>query len=223
MFIIMHLRHRQGSFQYYQGDMSPKPLLLKRRVGGSSPSTCRYYPRAATVWAPMLSKRTLGFEGVRMPAAKRLRLNMADLCVSNDSTGTRAAMIFSDAHIAGAVGFDDVRDIRQDNHAHCNVVRKLLKSSLWPKLYVAAVRVWNRRREVEEVARAPMLLPHELLGVLAHMQARDTALYETAGLDVTARAHFERTKVETGCNDRVVPLGLWQDGVATKWGRSGSF
>ena len=56
----------------------------------------------------MLSKRGLGFDPETVPAQKRFRLNLADLCLSNEVSGSRAQTLFQDALEAGAANVTDL-------------------------------------------------------------------------------------------------------------------
>ena len=114
----------------------------------------------------MLSKRSLGCDLLGVTAAKRLRLNVADLFLANEVSGARAASALADAHAAGASHVGDLQRLGDGKHIHRNLRTKLMKGSRWPKPYTAPVRVWNRRTEVQEVAMLPITLPHEVVKAL---------------------------------------------------------
>jgi len=56
----------------------------------------------------MLSKRALPTELINADPSKRLRINLADLFLSNDVSGSRAQSLFADGVLAGA---DHCRDL----------------------------------------------------------------------------------------------------------------
>ena len=75
----------------------------------------------------MLSKRALGCDLVEMSTAKRFRFNIADLFLSNEVSGARAARIYRDAGDAGAEGVADLRRLGSKKHVHRNLLTKLLE------------------------------------------------------------------------------------------------
>ena len=101
--------------------------------------------------AAMLAKRYLGFDVAATAPAKRFRYNAADLFfLSNSISGSRAASLFADARRAGTRHVADLGGA-PSKHAHRNILRKLLKGNKWPRLYETPIRVWNRKRKLEEL------------------------------------------------------------------------
>ena len=62
-------------------------------------------------------------------------------------------------------------------------------------------------------------LPHELLETLARYGDKEVLL-ATDGLDPLALKHLRKCEAKAG--DRLVPLGLWGDGVPVNWDRTES-
>ena len=178
---------------------------------------------SGTQWQrPMLSKRSLGFDEVKVSPNKRFRLNLTEVFLSNTISAGRAASILRDAAAAGAEGVADLAHMADDKNVHRNLLRKLLKSSKWPRLYWAKVHVWNKRTMEVEEAMVPMLLVHELVATFHAHRQDDQQLFDTGSLDEMGRRHIASVAGEINAGGPVVGLGLWLDGVAAKWDRAGS-
>ena len=187
----------------------------------SSLNSSRFFPQR--VPAAMFSKRPLPhLEDV--PAAKRLRENLADLFLSNEISGQRATSLFRDAHDAGAAHFRDLRRMGAMPGAKKNscrdVLRVLVRRTSWPKLYMAPVRVWSSKLQQEVVVPLPFLLPHELIEVLVRRVSMESLLCQD-GMCMETRQHLQ-----SACDELRVPqllgVGLWLDGVPCNWDRSAS-
>ena len=137
----------------------------------------------------MLSKHSLGYDAKNLPAAKRLRANLADLATSNLISGQRTQDLFNDADAAGAA---NVRDMKGSSgqHARRNVLRKLLKGSKWPKSYTAKIRVRDPKTEAVNEVPMDMLLVHEVVDELFKYNDR-SKLLETAGMEPRTKAHLD--------------------------------
>ena len=171
----------------------------------------------------MFSKRGLP-DRSNVPPAKRLRQNVVDLFLGNDISGQRAASIFRDAAAAGASHFQDLARIGSRPGAGRNqcrdILRAVVKRTAWPKLYVAPVRVWNRKRQQEETVDMPFLLPHELLHALLKRGSKATLLGQE-GMCEETRAHMQRACDELRATE-LLGVGLWLDGVPCNWDRTES-
>ena len=167
----------------------------------------------------MLSKHSLGYDAKNLPAAKRLRANLADLATSNLISGQRAQDLFNDADAAGAA---NVRDMKGSSgqHARRNVLRKLLKGSKWPKSYTAKIRVRDPKTEAVDEVPMDMLLVHEVVDQLFKYNDR-SKLLETAGMEPRTKAHLDTVARELGEED-LLGLGLWLDGCPCNWDRTKS-
>ena len=169
----------------------------------------------------MYAKRTLDFEERPLSVAQRFRLNIGDLFLGNDVSGSRARSIYRDANAAGTRGVADVAAGSENSpRAHRDLLRRLLRTSQWPKLYEASIRVYNKRSQQVERAKVPMLLPHVIMAAFNSKKAAHSTLFTNVGLDGEGRAHLHRAIDELKIREGVVALGLWMDGVVTKWDRS---
>ena len=168
----------------------------------------------------MLSKRGSSYD-TAASGAKRLRLNIADLFLSNEVSGARAAALFEDAGTAGAAHFQDLRCLGHQKHRHRNLLARLRKRSKWPKEHYAGILVWMRSTQAVEVQQVPFLLIHEILDAIDWRSG--DRLQDHGGLDGYVRTEFVSSCVRFRLDGGgTVPLGLCCDGVATKWDRSKS-
>ena len=168
----------------------------------------------------MYSKRPLPDKD-QLPPARRLRANLADLFLSNEVSGARAASMFEDASVANP---RHVKDLAKVNKVHAtrDLRRKLAKRSQWPQLYYAPVRVYDKTLDAQVTVQLPMLLPHELIGRLADVGSRE-ALLSREGLSLETLQHVRTAALELGLDEKeVLPVGLWGDGVPFNWDRSES-
>ena len=148
----------------------------------------------------MISKRSTGCDLEDVPPAKGSRLGLADLFLSNQISGARAARLFADAHSASLT--------------HRDVVRRLLKGSTWPKPYIQPS---GQGQEQAHEATRNLLFPvlrRECLNPAEHLSR--------AGMDPIAAEHLDRHVTTLGIPREVLGVGLWIDGVTTKWDRSRS-
>ena len=159
---------------------------------------------------------------MEVPAAKRLRHNLADFILANSVSGARAAALFQDAEAAGSIGVSDLASAGEEKHAHRNFSRKLLKKSKWPRVYHASVRVWNRRTNKECHASIPMLLPHEIVHVFRQHAVSKANLLDRGGMDTTTEEHLRSASAQLGITGDVLGLAFWMDGLACTWDRSES-
>ncbi len=169
----------------------------------------------------MLSKHSLGCDLHTVSPAKRLRLNVGDLFLSNAISAQRTATLLSDAQASGSAGVADLQRLGHPKHTHRNLLTKLLKGSKWPKPYYHPVRVWNRHTERREIAQILILLPHEIIHALRrHTQSVDK-LFSRGGMDPLAEEHLANACRELGLDGGgVLGLSFWLDGVVCKWDRS---
>ena len=116
-----------------------------------------------------------------VPKSKMLNHNLADLFLSNQVSGQRAATLFQDASASGSSGMWNLTKVGDHKHQHRNLLMKFLKVSKWPQPYMANVRVWDNASETEYTHTIPILLPHELIQTLAKW-ARGK-LFEMGGAD----------------------------------------
>ena len=170
----------------------------------------------------MVSKRARGYDEEGVPPQRRLRSNIADLCLNNDISGARARSVFEDAAVAGAVGVSDLARSgaggAQPGNAHRDLLRRLMRRSGWPKPYFAKIGVYNLKDQKPAEAMIPLWLPHELLRSLARRGSVDK-LADRSGLCEDSKVHMERVSQELG-SEQLAGVGLWGDGVPFNWDRS---
>ena len=186
------------------------------------------YYRFAIVWylllgtaRSMFHKRSMGANYDEAPPDKKLRLNLASLYGTNDVSGQRAAVLFRDAHNAGADHFRDLRDILPDGNASRNVSTRLLRrgKQKWPSLYYAPIRVFDRKKQAIVRSLVPFLLPHEIIHQMLLTNTVADITSQT-GLSVDTRSFMQRCSAHFSSS--FVGLGLWADGVPCNWDRSQS-
>ena len=106
-----------------------------------------------------------------------------------------------------------------------NLRRRLMKPNrnMWPKPYIASIRVWDRKKGREMRKPLPILLPHELVQSLLKRNSIE-ALTQQTDMDNTTIAHLEKAKSELGMATTapILGLGLWMDGVPCNWDRTDS-
>ena len=158
-----------------------------------------------------------------VPKAKRFRANLSDAFLSGDESGQRTHSLFADAMDAGAANVSDLAGNHQPGlHSARDLLRKKLKEHQWPKLYWASILCWSEKEQKEQEELLPFLVPHEILyqfneysdisefGNLESLPREDMAILQR-GADIL------KTEAE-----KLVPLGLWMDGVPCSWDRSQS-
>ena len=120
---------------------------------------------------------------------------------------------------AGATHVQDLRNLVHQKHQHRNLLARLRKSRTWPKEHYAGIRAWMRSTQAVEVQQVPFLLTHKILDAIG--RGSGDRLLDHGGLDGYVRKEFVTARLRLDGGD-TVPLGLWCDGVATKWDRSES-
>ena len=173
----------------------------------------------------MQSKRALGKDLEELPAEKRFRSNLADVFLSGSVTARRSQTLFSDAQLAGTQHVEDLAKVRggsESSNTHRDLMRKLLKGSLWPKPYEAPIRCFDPKTQKDTIQWLPFMLPSELLAQLVKHGDISMLLCQD-GMDGKAKAHVRNCERELGLPENtLVALGLWVDGVACGWDRSQS-
>ena len=153
---------------------------------------------------------------------KKLRNNVADLFLANEIAGARAGSVFQDAAACGLRGFRKLAEgAKSKKNVHRNILRTLGKNSKWPELYWAKIRVWKPKQQVESWSWVPFLLPHELVAALSSSAASPDQLFSREGLSQHGRRHIDMAEQQLG-DSRLVPIGLWGDGVPCNYDRSES-
>ena len=176
---------------------------------------------AADVHA-MFNKRGREYRHQQQPRSRVLRSNLADLFLSSHVSATRTKELFEDADEAGAAHVADLgkplRHIRRN--ARRFLSRRLMKGSQWPPTYVMNVTVWDKVQQREVQKPMPILLPHELVSVLAKHNDMDK-LTDAAAMAEESLQHLTSMKTKYGLST-AVGCGIWIDGVPCNWDRTES-
>lgn len=175
----------------------------------------------------MFSKREREFENRDLPEEKRFRMNLSELFLDNGISADRALSLFEDAKAAGAQHVSDLGKPKPykgkskfRKNAARDLKRRLFKKSLWPDLYYADVRVWDKNTQEIATVVCPMLLPHEVLECFITQNGLP-AMLESKGMAATSKAHMLKMQHMFGVTASV-GLGLWIDGAPCNWDRSES-
>lgn len=175
--------------------------------------------------AGMMSKRTNPFEKLQedIPTAKRARHNIADLFLSNDISGARAQSVFDDCDKAGAKFMQDLAKAgssgKHPQNSSRDLLRKLLKNSQWPPVYLVPTRLWDNRQMKEIIVDVAVFLPHELVQVIAQFSKLDL-LMDSQGMHTDAMTHLREIEAKVQCS--LLPVCMWGDGVPFNWDRTQS-
>jgi hypothetical protein len=171
----------------------------------------------------MFSKRQLPDDLDKVAPAKRLRENIADLYLSNEISAARAKSLYSDGILAEAQNLGGFKKITKssEKNIHRDLLRKLMKGSKWPSVYVAKVRAFDPKTQKKTRMRLPFFLPHEILATIADHQCDTSKLYVTTSMSSSAEKHIASSCLELQL-DKAVGVGLWCDGVPCNWDRTES-
>lgn len=157
----------------------------------------------------------------------RLRENISDLFLSGEIAAKRARNLFADASAARASNVEDLGAVAEGGNTHRDLLRKLQKKSKMPPLYEAPIPMWNPKKNQREIQPLAFMLPHELLWAMAKWNSSEVSshkLFDWAnGLreDLRSKLEHETAKLDLP-EDKVVAMGIWVDGVPTKFDRSES-
>ena len=95
--------------------------------------------------------------------------------------------------------------------------RSFLKATQWPNLYYAQVRVLNKSTRVQEQQWLAFCLPHEYIAALFRHGNSDV-LMGSQNLDKLSQEHLTHCELQAGA--KLLPVGLWADGVPCSWDRN---
>ena len=157
----------------------------------------------------------------------RLRENISDLFLSGEIAAKRARNLFADASAARVSNVEDLGAVAEGGNTHRDLLRKLQKKSKMPPLYEAPIPMWNPKKNQREIQPLAFMLPHELLWAMAKWNSSEVSshkLFDWAnGLreDLRSKLEHETAKLDLP-EDKVVAMGVWVDGVPTKFDRSES-
>lgn len=174
----------------------------------------------------MLSKSRRPYDPAKLPVGQRLKRNIGDLFAGNELSGNRTQELIDDCDAAGASGLKKLRSRRGPRNSkkisHCarNLTRRLLKSSQWPDLYEAPIRVIDIKTQTETTQSCAFILPHHYVHVLS-TYGNVAKLLDASGLDPVSTENWERSCRSAG--GPCIPIGLWGDGMPVNYDRSESF
>ena len=180
----------------------------------------------------MWHKNDRQYQFQQEPPERRFRSNLAELFLDNQVSADRTMSLFQDARAAGTKHVEDLakkssysRVSKKFAHsvfpnARRDLLRRLVKRSLWPPLYFAKIRVFDSASQQEVLCTFAMLLPHELAWAWA-THADKSRLLDEGGMSTSCRSHLLKMKDQFHCSEGLA-LGLWIDGVPCNWDRSQS-
>ena len=145
---------------------------------------------------------------------------------SGDVGGSRAQSLWNDAGVfADSIGSHEMKDLvggrgsgSSKNQAR-NLQRRLLRRSHWPALYLQEARCWSPKEKTEVRQKVAILLPHEILHVLACVGDQEV-LCQSGGLDGCNQQ--KHRQILDAIQMPFVSVSLWGDGVPFSWDRKSS-
>ena len=150
-------------------------------------------------------------------AAKRFRNVMANHFLSNRLSALETHEIIAASTAAGSIGSEDLARAgasgKQHGNLHRDLLRGLLKDSIWPREYMAEVSVRDPDTNSVQKVSFPFLLPHE---VLHHLLQVDATLLQhyLADADSALGQVIKEACEKTGLDEKeVLAIGLHGDGA----------
>ena len=148
------------------------------------------------------------FDSSSLPKPKRFRANLSDLFLSGEVAGQRAHSLLADAKAAGAQHVTDLAgNHKPDGNSARDLLRSLRKSSHWPPLYWTDVLVWLDKKQKEDIAQVPFLLPREIVHVVLQWADLDH-FADVSHLPTDVRSLLETGKEIIGRNLPLLPLAF---------------
>ena len=166
----------------------------------------------------MLSKNKRPYDPAGLPPDKRLCANLQDIYANNMLPAGRIQEVLNDAAELAPRSVLRRHKGRLGPNTNRNLRRSFAKRVQWPQLYEANVRMANKDGTVDAKPLC-FMLPHEYVEALARLGSKDV-LMATDGLDPLSAAHLQ--KCEAKASAKLLPLGLWGDGVPCNYDRSES-
>ena len=157
----------------------------------------------------------------------RTRRRIEDMFLRNAISGEDAQQFLIDGALDGLRRPHELRHLASGSRKNIsrNLRRRLMKPNrnMWPKPYIASVRVWDRKKGREMRKPLPILLPHEIVQSLLKRNSIEALTKQTC-MDCTTIDHLEKAKSELGMatTQPILGLGLWMDGVPCNWDRTDS-
>ena len=153
---------------------------------------------------------------------KDFKADLEDLLLSTDISAQRSGAIWRKGARAGHKSFRANAKAASSGgkNANRNLLTTMMKQCKWPcKLYWAEVTVWSIKKQAEQLAWLPLLLPHEIVKGLSDKAFLETLLCKT-GMSQDALSHLKAMEEQSGTP--LIGLGLWGDGVPCNYDRSQS-
>ena len=172
----------------------------------------------------MYHKRQLPEDDPRATHARQLRSEYDDLFLGNTISGTRAHRLYDlNAKLGVKHMKKRAKASKDKKHACRNLMRQITKGSMWPPVYAAWVDAYNPKTQKAVRMKLYFLLPHEVVYLMAaHSSSMDLeAFYDLTGLSQISRENLRRACQELG-EPRLLPLGVWGDGIPCNWDRTQS-
>ena len=171
----------------------------------------------------MIAKRSLGCDLRDVPINKRFRRDLSDAMLANELSAARIGSLASNATLAGAAHVGDLGTRGTGANPSRDLIRRLLKGSQWPEPYFAAVEVVNPTTNDVEEHYLPFMLPHEVIHNICRLNANRVKTHRRDLLDSRDLEHLNLVEQATQAPPgSLLGVGLWLDGVTTKWDRSQS-
>ncbi|CAE7778726.1 unnamed protein product [Symbiodinium sp. CCMP2592] len=170
----------------------------------------------------MLSKNSV--HGSSTDDGRRLRDNVADLLLTGAVSAKRARSLYSDSLTHDPRETVELAKVADSSHAHRDLLRKLKKDKKWPGMFQATVPLLNRATQEAEMGKIEVMLPHELVNAISIWNSHDDHFWKLDNLRAACKQHLANASKELGFgeNDRIIPIGIWHDGIPVKYDRSES-
>ena len=166
----------------------------------------------------MWGKRTKEFEKNQEPPERRFRSNIGEVFFDNALSAERVQSLIDGAKAAGCQHLESLATKTttrcKNRRINRDLVRRFTKHCMWPGLYWAIVRVWDTKTQQIAKVRLPMLLPHEVLSVLA----KYNDISDTSGMTKQCWEHLCAMRTKSN-HPEALAIGFWMDGVPCNWDR----
>ena len=173
----------------------------------------------------MISKRSSGCDLNDVALRNRLRSNIVHIFLSNTVSGVRVASLLIDANAARAAVVSDLSDLGGTQHVHRNLLAKCLRRSLWPRPTISRAKSGTRTAERKTPQPCQYFCHTKCCSLSAStLPLRTSTSYWTRTVWILRRETFfkgGRREIGLGGVD-TIGIGLWLDGVSTKWVRTES-
>ena len=162
----------------------------------------------------MFTKRTDTLADV--PPEKRFRRECLDLAIGNELSAARTARLAQSAVLVGAGHVKDLATDKAQNNLARDLLRKAVRHSHWPGLYLADVPMMNPSSNKAYVTKLSFPLPHEAIHALLKVnptpdsQSGLTPQFFQQGPDL--QECLRRVRAKFDLRDPLLS-GLWADSV----------